>query len=250
MKYTRHSTTRLRQRGFRKGDVELILENGTEISHEKIMLKRRDADKAIQKRKREIAKLERLVGMHRVSERRPRTALPPCRRPLRTSAGQTPPGGGMLPVVSGGTGPLCSGTESVLAVQRNPRVDQADVGCGSNTTEQRLGEPIIVIPTWHSGSWLQQRVFRKDDVELILEDGPKISPKKIVLKQRDVDEAIRNRKREIAAIERLKNTTIVVADGHLVTAYHANGKRCRPRFRHRNADAFLDDALTRCYLTP
>ena len=54
MKTTRHGMTRLRQRGFREGDVDLILETGTEITHDRIMLKRRDADEAIKKCKREI----------------------------------------------------------------------------------------------------------------------------------------------------------------------------------------------------
>lgn len=57
---TKHGRARMRQRGLRKTDPELILEYGTEIGQDRIMLRERDADKAIRSRKREIAILERL----------------------------------------------------------------------------------------------------------------------------------------------------------------------------------------------
>ena len=57
---TKHAQARMRQRGLRKTDPELILEYGTEIGQDRIMLREQDADKAIQSRKREIAILERL----------------------------------------------------------------------------------------------------------------------------------------------------------------------------------------------
>ena len=67
MKQTRHSNTRLRQRGYRKDDIDLILEIGTEISPERIMLRRRDAEEEIKKLKKEITMIQRSVGMHGVS---------------------------------------------------------------------------------------------------------------------------------------------------------------------------------------
>ena len=57
---TKHAQARMRQRGLREADLDLILEYGTEIGQDRIMLKERDVDKIIQSLKRQIAKLERL----------------------------------------------------------------------------------------------------------------------------------------------------------------------------------------------
>ena len=58
---TRHGETRMRQRGFRNVDLEVILTHGTDIGHNRIMLKRRDAAKRISELKKEIAMYERLT---------------------------------------------------------------------------------------------------------------------------------------------------------------------------------------------
>ena len=57
---TKHGRARMRQRGLREADLDLILEYGTEIGQDRIMLRGRDTDKIIQSLKREIAKFERL----------------------------------------------------------------------------------------------------------------------------------------------------------------------------------------------
>ena len=57
---TCHGQTRMRQRGMKNGDVELILACGTQIADEAWLLRDRDVDRAIDSRKREIQRLERL----------------------------------------------------------------------------------------------------------------------------------------------------------------------------------------------
>ena len=57
---TRHGEMRMRQRGMRNGDVALILACGTQLDDETWLLRERDAEHAIEARKREIQKLERL----------------------------------------------------------------------------------------------------------------------------------------------------------------------------------------------
>ena len=58
--FTKHGQERMRQRGLRKTDLETILEYGTEIDQDRIMLTGQDVDKIIRFLKREIAKFERL----------------------------------------------------------------------------------------------------------------------------------------------------------------------------------------------
>ena len=44
---TRHGEIRMSQRGIRKTDLEVLLNHGTEISRDRIMLKKRDAAKVM-----------------------------------------------------------------------------------------------------------------------------------------------------------------------------------------------------------
>lgn len=59
---TRHAETRMRQRGIRERDVLLFLAHATRIDDETWFMYKRDARRAIEKRKREIQALERLAG--------------------------------------------------------------------------------------------------------------------------------------------------------------------------------------------
>ena len=58
---TCHGETRMSQRGIRESDLDLILDYGTEIGQDRLMLTRRDAARLISERKKEIAKIERLT---------------------------------------------------------------------------------------------------------------------------------------------------------------------------------------------
>ena len=57
---TRHGETRMRQRGMRNGDADLILAYGTQIEDGAWLLRERDVRREIEARKREIKALERL----------------------------------------------------------------------------------------------------------------------------------------------------------------------------------------------
>ena len=59
---TRHGETRMSQRGIRETDLDLLLEHGTEIGRNRIMLKNQDAARVIRAHKNQIAKIERLKG--------------------------------------------------------------------------------------------------------------------------------------------------------------------------------------------
>ena len=77
--YTVHAEERMQQRGMRKGDEEFIVELGTQIDDETWILLDRDARRAIEERKREIQRLDRLAN-RKVIMRGERliTAYPSC----------------------------------------------------------------------------------------------------------------------------------------------------------------------------
>lgn len=59
---TQHAHQRSQQRGIKLSDIDLLLECGTPISDEAILLLKGDAQREIAKRKREIEALQRLAG--------------------------------------------------------------------------------------------------------------------------------------------------------------------------------------------
>ena len=226
MKHTRHSRIRLRQRGYRKDDIELILENGTEISQERIMLRRRDVENAVKKLKREITMIQRSVGIRGVSRGSSRAALSYSERNRlrRMPAGQTDPRrGGVRRAASERTESQRSGAESAPGVQRTPEADQTGIGGGRNSSERRSGRPMAMERARRGGIRLRQRGSKKCGVDPTHETEAENLHKKIIAGRRSAGEEIRKRRRKIAALERLKDTIIVIADGHLVTAYHASG---------------------------
>jgi len=65
LEFTNHGRTRANQRGFRNHDIELARLYGVQIRDreaEVYLLRRKDVERAIQKRKQEIQRLERLRG--------------------------------------------------------------------------------------------------------------------------------------------------------------------------------------------
>jgi hypothetical protein len=62
-KLTKHAIARLRQRGYRESDLELVIRFGTEVA-DGVTLRRRDADRRIGEIKRQLSDLERLKGTH------------------------------------------------------------------------------------------------------------------------------------------------------------------------------------------
>ena len=62
LRLTRHAEVRMRQRGLREGDVNLLLESASQISPDVYLLTRQDAAEAIARCKRRIQRLERPKG--------------------------------------------------------------------------------------------------------------------------------------------------------------------------------------------
>ncbi len=60
-----HAEARMRQRGLRLSDLELVVHCASEIGEDIYFLSRKDAEREIRRRKREIQALERLQG-HKV----------------------------------------------------------------------------------------------------------------------------------------------------------------------------------------
>lgn len=59
---THHAQARMRQRGFREEDADLVFRVGTRVADDAFLLTDKDAARAIRKRKQEIQQLERLRG--------------------------------------------------------------------------------------------------------------------------------------------------------------------------------------------
>ena len=57
---TRHGEVRMSQRGFRRSDLDVLLAHATEMGGDRLMLRARDADRAIAELKRRMATLQRL----------------------------------------------------------------------------------------------------------------------------------------------------------------------------------------------
>ncbi|HMR34606.1 MAG TPA: hypothetical protein PKA13_13570 [Geminicoccaceae bacterium] len=62
LRLTRHAEVRMRQRGFRKADVDLVLSVATRVADDAFFLTDRDVAREIERRKHEIQQLERLRG--------------------------------------------------------------------------------------------------------------------------------------------------------------------------------------------
>lgn len=84
LQLTHHAKARIRQRGYREDDVDLVFRVGTRVADDAFLLTDKDAARAIQKLKHEIQQLERLRGskvivegetlitVYRVTQRRPK----------------------------------------------------------------------------------------------------------------------------------------------------------------------------------
>jgi len=89
----------------------------------------------------------------------------------------------------------------------------------------------------HAGQRMQQRGIRKEDVNLILEWGTSVDDDVTLLREKDVDCAIRQREPGIDRLRRLCGTKVVYREGVIVTCYRATekqAKRMLRRARHRH----------------
>lgn len=66
--FTDHAEARMRQRGFRKADIYLVLRVATRVADDAFFLTDKDAAREIERRRREIQQLERLRGSKLIVE--------------------------------------------------------------------------------------------------------------------------------------------------------------------------------------
>lgn len=59
---TKHAEMRMRQRGYRNVDLDLVLSAATDLGEDAFLLTDRDVAREIERRKQEIQQLERLRG--------------------------------------------------------------------------------------------------------------------------------------------------------------------------------------------
>lgn len=76
-----------------------------------------------------------------------------------------------------------------------------------------------LISTRHGAMRMRQRGMKNEDVALILAYATQVDDETWMLLERDADHAIRGRKQEIQALERLKNVKLVMCSHRVVTAY-------------------------------
>jgi hypothetical protein len=62
LKLSSHAATRVQQRGIRESDIPVILDAGTPMDNESVLLLSQDVDREIRKYKKAISTLERLRG--------------------------------------------------------------------------------------------------------------------------------------------------------------------------------------------
>jgi hypothetical protein len=65
---TNHAESRMRQRGFREADVDLVFSVATRVADDAYFLTDRDAAREIERRRHEIQQLERLRGSKLIVE--------------------------------------------------------------------------------------------------------------------------------------------------------------------------------------
>lgn len=75
------------------------------------------------------------------------------------------------------------------------------------------------ISTRHGATRMRQRGMKNEDVALILAYATQVDDETWMLRERDVNHAIRDCKQEIQALERLKNVKLVMCSYGIVTAY-------------------------------
>ena len=98
--------------------------------------------------------------------------------------------------------------------------------------------------TTHASARVRQRGVRESDIPVIVEAGTPVDDDSVFLLAQDVDREIRKRKREIAALERLRGCRVVLAGETVVTVYRPSRKTekrlIRGQHRHTTHKALGD----------
>ncbi len=74
----------------------------------------------------------------------------------------------------------------------------------------------------HASIRVRQRGIREADIPVIMDAGTSLDDNSVLLLSQDVDREIRNHKRAIAALERLRGCRVVLRGETVVTVYHAS----------------------------
>lgn len=86
----------------------------------------------------------------------------------------------------------------------------------------------------HAVQRMQQRGVRERDIDLLVCCGTQIDEASILLSDKDAVREIERRKQEIRSLERLRGCKVVIAEGVVVTCYHATGKHLKKVRRRRH----------------
>ena len=83
----------------------------------------------------------------------------------------------------------------------------------------------------HASTRIRQRGFSESDVELIVTVGTQVEDGAVLLRKQDVDREIRDLKRQIQSLRRLRNAKAVVDGETVVTVYRAGKSSQRTTLR-------------------
>ncbi len=92
------------------------------------------------------------------------------------------------------------------------------------------------VPSRHAETRMRQRGFRYSDLVCVLDHGSLIGDDTYFLSRKDVDREIRQHKREIQRLERLKNSKIVIKGETIVTCCRSH-LRDQKRLLRRKREA-------------
>ena len=94
-------------------------------------------------------------------------------------------------------------------------------------------KPCSPTTTRHADRRMRQRGLRERDVQLVTDCGTAGPYGRTVLLDRDVDREIRECKRRIQSLERLRGSVVVRDGDEVITCYDAVGKAGRQTLRRR-----------------
>jgi len=88
----------------------------------------------------------------------------------------------------------------------------------------------------HARARMRQRGLRKRDVKLIIEFGSDVRNGLCRLLNRDIEHGIRQDRRLVQDLERLRNCVVIIEGGTVITCYHLYGRAGRQALvpRHRS----------------
>ena len=87
--------------------------------------------------------------------------------------------------------------------------------------------------TRHAQKRMLQRGFQEHDTDLVIKFGKPIRRGLYLLRGKDVDREIQQRKHQIQTLERLRGSAVILAEDSVVTCYHVDGQAGQKALRGR-----------------